>query len=141
MHRVRTCRTDSPTSTRRLNIPFYRFIAPTGSPTLRHKQAIAAATTAVHAEVTGAPASYVQCAFFEIAPGSLFEGDQPIDGARMIGLIRDGRPEDMRKRLISGIATAWSAVTGDAVEDLAIFIHEVPGANTFEHGEFLPETR
>ena len=31
-------------------------------------------------------------------------------------------------------------ITGNAKEDVAIFLHEVPGANVLEDGAILPET-
>jgi phenylpyruvate tautomerase PptA (4-oxalocrotonate tautomerase family) len=112
---------------------------PTGGATLRHRAEVAAAVTKVHTEVTGAPAAYVHCSFVEVAPGSVFVAGQPVEGPRMVGIIRAGRSVEVRARLIHGIADAWCAVTGDAKQDLAIFIQEVPGANVMEDGVILPE--
>jgi hypothetical protein len=41
--------------------------------------------------------------------------------------------------LLHGIADAWSQITGDPKEDLAIFLYEVPGANCLEYGSVMPE--
>ncbi|MCX6466912.1 MAG: tautomerase family protein [Pseudonocardiales bacterium] len=120
-------------------MPFYRFTVPTGGATLRHKAEVAAAVTKVHCEVTGAPARYVHCAFVEVAPDSIFVAGEPVSGPRMVGLLREGRSVEVRARLLHGFADAWSAITGDAKEDLAIFLHEVPGANVMEEGVILPE--
>lgn len=57
----------------------------------------------------------------------------------MMGLIRSGRSKELRGRLLQGIAGAWSQITGDSEEDLAIFLYEVPGANCFEYGSIMPE--
>ena len=38
------------------------------------------------------------------------------------------------------IADAWCEITGDRKEDVAIFLHEVPGANVLEDGVILPES-
>lgn len=121
-------------------MPYYQFTVPTGGATLKHKAEIAAATTKVHSDVTGAPGKYVHCSFVEVPPGSIFVAGQPVDGPRMVGLIRDGRSVEVRAQLIHGIADAWVAITGEAKEDLAIFLHEVPGANVLEEGVILPET-
>ena len=47
--------------------------------------------------------------------------------------------KELRGRLIHGIADAWSEITGDAKDELSIFLYEVPGANCFEYGSILPE--
>ena len=95
--------------------------------------------TKVHSEVTGAPAAYVHCSFNEVPPGSVFVAGEPVDGARMVGLIREGRSTEVRAKLIHGLADAWCEITGDPEESVAIFIHEVPGANVLEDGVILPE--
>ncbi len=120
-------------------MPVYEFIAPTGAATLDHKAEIARAVTRVHSEVTGAPADYVHCSFTEAPRGSMFVSGEETDSPRMMGLIRSGRSKDLRGRLLNRIADAWSEITGDPREDLAIFLYEVPGANCFEFGSILPE--
>jgi phenylpyruvate tautomerase PptA (4-oxalocrotonate tautomerase family) len=120
-------------------VPYYQFTVPTGGATLQHKAAIAAAMTKVHSEVTGAPGAYVSCSFVEVPPGSVYEGGEAITGPRMVGLIREGRSTEVRKKLINGLADAWCGITGDAKESVAIFLHEVPGANVMEGGAILPE--
>lgn len=121
-------------------MPYYQFTVPTGGATLKHKQEIAAAAARIHTEVTGAPSKYVHCAFHEVPPGSIFVAGEPVEGARMVGLIRDGRSPEVRAKLIHGIADAWCEITGDDKKDIAIFLHEVPGANVLEEGVILPET-
>lgn len=120
-------------------MPYYQFTVPTGGATLLHKAEVAAAVTKVHSEVTGAPGAYVHCSFVEVAPGSIFVAGEPVDGPRMVGLIREGRSTAVRAGLLHGIADAWCAITGDAKQSLAIFLHEVPGANVMEDGVILPE--
>jgi phenylpyruvate tautomerase PptA (4-oxalocrotonate tautomerase family) len=120
-------------------MPVYEFTVPAGSPTLDHRSEIARAVTRVHTETTGAPASYVHCSFLEAPRGSMFVSGEETTAPRMIGLIRSGRSEELRARLIHGIADAWSAITGEAKDELAIFLYEVPGANCFEYGSIMPE--
>ncbi|TCK24326.1 tautomerase family protein [Pseudonocardia endophytica] len=122
-------------------MPYYQFTVPTGGATLAHKPEIAAAMTKVHSEVTGAPAAYVHCSFVEVPPGSLFSAGEPVEGPKMVGLIREGRSEQVRTQLITEIADAWTEITGDRKKDIAIFIHEVPGANVMEDGVILPDAK
>ena len=120
-------------------MPVYEFIAPTGAATLDRRAEISRAVTKVHSEVTGAPARYVHCSFIEAPPGSMFIDGEETNAPRMMGLIRAGRSAELRGRLIHGIADAWSEITGDAKDELSIFLYEVPGANCFEYGSIMPE--
>jgi phenylpyruvate tautomerase PptA (4-oxalocrotonate tautomerase family) len=121
-------------------MPYYQFFVPTGGATLRHRAEVAAATTKVHTEATGAPAKYVHCAFIEVPADSFYVAGETVTAARMVGLIRDGRSAAVRAQLIHGIADAWCEITGDSKESLAIFLQEIPGANVMEDGVILPET-
>ena len=120
-------------------MPYYQFHIPAGSPSAARKAELAAAVTKVHTAVTGAPARFVNVAFFELAPGSLFVADEPVEQGRMVGIIRAGRTAEVKRDLITGLADAWSAVTGEAREGFALFLEEVPGSMAMEYGETLPE--
>ena len=120
-------------------MPVYEFTAPAGAATLDHQAEISRAVTRAHSEITGAPARYVHCSFVEAPRGSMFVGGEETTSPRMMGLIRSGRSEELRGRLIHAIADAWSEITGDAKDELAIFLYEVPGANCLEYGAIMPE--
>ena len=120
-------------------MPAYRFTVPTGSTSWTRRQEIAIAVTKVHSELTGAPARYVHCSFVEAPAESMFIGGEPVAGHRMIGLLRDGRSAQLRGRLLHGFADAWSQISGEPKENLAIFLHETPGANVLEDGVILPD--
>ncbi|MGD9572873.1 MAG: tautomerase family protein [Thermoleophilia bacterium] len=120
-------------------MPVYEFTAPAGAATLDHRAEIARAVTRVHSEITGAPAHYVRCSFTEAPSGSTFVSGEESGSPRMMGLIRSGRSKEVRGRLLHGIADAWSEITGDSKDELAIFLYEVPAANCFESGTIMPE--
>ncbi|MBW0117476.1 tautomerase family protein [Pseudonocardia abyssalis] len=120
-------------------MPFYQFTIPADGPSAQRKAEIAAAFTKVHTSVTGAPARYVNCSFVEVPSGSLFVADEVVEHGRMIGLIRSGRTEAVKRELITGLAQAWAEVTGEPVAGFALFLQEVPGHAVMEHGEILPE--
>lgn len=120
-------------------MPFYQFTVPSGGETLKHRAEIAAAVTTVHAEVTGAPASYVHCSFTEVEAESIFVAGELVTSPRMVGLIRSGRSAEVRARLLHGIADAWCGITGEDKASLALFIVEIPGANAMEDGIVMPE--
>jgi len=120
-------------------MPFYQFTVPAGSATARKKADVAAAVTAAHAQITGAPREYVNCSFAEVPPGSIFAGGSPVEGGRMVGIIRQGRSEEVKRKLVLALADAWVSVTGEPLEDIALFLHEVPGYQVMEYGQLLPE--
>ena len=57
----------------------------------------------------------------------------------MVGIIRQGRTEDVKRKLMMALADAWVSVTGEPIEDIALFVHEVPGYQVMEYGQLLPE--
>jgi phenylpyruvate tautomerase PptA (4-oxalocrotonate tautomerase family) len=120
-------------------VPFYQFTLPAGSVSAGLKTEIARAVTKVHTSVTGAPARYVNVSFVEVPPGSLFVGDEPVAHGRMVGIIRAGRSAEVKRELITGLAEAWSAVTGEPSDGYALFLLEAPGSMMMEYGETLPE--
>jgi len=120
-------------------MPFYQFIVPAGSATARKRAEVAAAVTTVHAQITGAPREYVNCSFTEVPPGSIFAGGSVVESSRMVGIIRQGRSEEVKRKLMMALADAWASVTGEPVEDIALFVHEVPGYQVMERGLLLPE--
>lgn len=120
-------------------MPFYQFTVPTDSRSARLKADIAAAVTEVHTAVTGAPASYVNVSFTEVTPGSIFVADKEVSYGRMVGIIRGGRSLEIKQELLTGLAAAWSEVTGEPMEGFALFLQEVAGNAMMEDGRILPE--
>ena len=57
----------------------------------------------------------------------------------MVGIIRQGRSEEVKRKLVMALADAWVSVTAEPVEDIALFVHEVPGYQVMEYGQLLPE--
>ena len=120
-------------------MPFYQFTVPAGSATARKKAEVAAVITAVHAEITGAPREYVNCSFVEVPPGSIFVGGSAVEGSRMVGIIRQGRSEEVKRKLMTALADAWVSASGEPADEIALFVHEVPGYQVMEYGQLLPE--
>jgi len=120
-------------------MPFYQFTIPADSATARNKAEVAAAVTAAHAQITGALREYVNCAFTEVPAGSIFAGGRPAAGGRMVGIIRQGRSEEVKRKLITALADAWVSASGEPADEIALFVHEVPGYQVMECGQLLPE--
>ncbi|WP_327122494.1 tautomerase family protein [Streptomyces sp. NBC_01727] len=120
-------------------MPYYRFTISASGPSAARKKEIAEAVTNAHRRVTGAPTDYVNCSFTEVPPGSMFVSGAPVEAGRMMGVIRKGREESLKRRLITELAEAWSTACGERIDEIAIFLHEVPGYQCFEAGEILRE--
>ncbi len=120
-------------------MPYYQFTVVAGSAGARRKAEVAAAVTSVHTTVTGAPAEYVAVSFTEVPPGSVFAAGQEVSHGRLLAVVRSGRTPEVKRRLITGLADAWSEVTGEPRATLGIFLQEVPGSSMLENGELLPE--
>lgn len=120
-------------------MPYYQFTISENGPSAALKQEIAEAVTDAHRRVTGAPMDYVNCSFTEVPRGSIFVSGAPVAAGRMTGLIRTGREESLKRRLIIALAEAWTAASGERYDEIAIFLHEVPGYQCFEAGEILRE--
>lgn len=120
-------------------MPFYQFTVPSGGVTLEKKAEVASAFARVHSAVTGAPSAYVHCQFREVPAGCTFVGEQVADGARLVGIIRAGRTEAVKRELLTRLGEAWADVTGEPLASYALWLHEVPGYQMMEDGKLLPE--
>jgi|RhiMethySRZTD1v2_1073278.scaffolds.fasta_scaffold1089971_2 phenylpyruvate tautomerase PptA (4-oxalocrotonate tautomerase family) len=119
-------------------MPFYQFTISPDSVSARKKVEIAKAITEAHCKTTGAPPDFVSCSFVEIPAGGLYLGGVPDTRTRMVGLIRQ-RPEALKRELLLNLAKAWSAATGEPIEQAIMFLVDIPGYQAFENGELLPE--
>jgi len=120
-------------------MPNYQFVIANDSPSAGRKPEIAEAITAAHRTITGAPTGYVFVSFVEVPPSSLFVSGEPSHHGRMVGVIRHGRSDDLKKRLVLALGEAWSTAANEPLENLAIFIHEIPGFQAMENGVLVPE--
>ena len=120
-------------------VPNYQFVIADDSPSAGRKTEIAQAITVAHRTITGAPASYVFVSFVEVSRASLFASGEPSHHGRMVGLIRRGRSDDLKKRLVLALGDAWSTASGEPLKDVSIFLHEIPGFQAMEDGALVPE--
>jgi hypothetical protein len=40
---------------------------------------------------------------------------------------------------MTALADAWVSATGEPADEIALFVHEVPGYHVMEYGQLLPE--
>lgn len=121
-------------------MPTYVCHADRGSLSAGHKAALADRVTAVHRDATGAPASFVQVLFTELAPGDHFIGGRPVPaaGVHLHGHIREGRSPQVRRSLTEGLCDAVVAVTGLPADLVWVYVSEIPADQMVEFGRVLP---
>jgi phenylpyruvate tautomerase PptA (4-oxalocrotonate tautomerase family) len=113
-------------------MPFYTVTAPENSITADQKHALAKAITRVHADVTGAPESFVHVTFLNPSSDDWFSGGAPSQGFRVDGRIRAGRSDVDKQRLLRELSRVSVDITGSGVTD-------VPSKFLIEGGRIAPE--
>jgi phenylpyruvate tautomerase PptA (4-oxalocrotonate tautomerase family) len=104
------------------------------------KSRLAAAITAAHAAQTGAPGYFAQVIFAEVAAGSHFIGGKPnaTPLVYVLGLIRAGRTDAAKRRLLEDIAAQTKAIAGVGAEDVWVYIQDIAAEQMVEFGRLLP---
>lgn len=57
----------------------------------------------------------------------------------MVGIIRRGRSEVVKRKLLLALAEAWTSITGEPIDRAALFLYEIPGYQAMEMEVLLPE--
>jgi len=122
-------------------MPTYFVITEQGQLSAAHKQAIARAITTTHSEATGAQGFFAQVIFQETLAGDHFMGGAPVKdrGVFVYGHIRAGRSPSQKRRLLQGIITAISEITGLNKLQLWAYVNDLPPHHMIEYGHMLPE--
>ncbi|MBE7189821.1 tautomerase family protein [Jatrophihabitans endophyticus] len=101
---------------------------------------LAVAITEIHARLTGAPKSFVQTIFRELAAGAHFIGGRPTDprGVWVHGHIRAGRSPEVRSAIALEISDALQDIAGTPRGHVWVYISELDDSDMIEFGEVLP---
>ncbi len=114
-------------------MPHYRCNVPTGSVAFEQRKQVAKAFTDIHCGSTGAPRSFVHVSFFE-SDEAQFDTPYYVDGGN-----RAGRPEEVKRKLLTDLLSAFAEITGTPRDQLGGRINEAPASWTMEAGFVLPE--
>jgi phenylpyruvate tautomerase PptA (4-oxalocrotonate tautomerase family) len=123
------------------SMPTYTCTAAVGLLSPDQKQAIAAAVTGAHSQITGAPASFAQVLFHDVAEGDHFIGGKALrhDHVFIEGRIRAGRSVVDRTTLLERLIEDVAAATALPSFSVWVYLHELPPAAMAEFGHILPE--
>jgi phenylpyruvate tautomerase PptA (4-oxalocrotonate tautomerase family) len=120
-------------------MPIYRCLIQENRLDAEQKRQVAREITRIHAEVTGAPESFVDVIFDEAARGDWFTGGALSSRSIIQAQIRAGRTEEQKTRLMSGISRSWKQVTGQDEQDLEITMTDFEAKHLMRGGRLLPE--
>lgn len=104
------------------------------------KSGIASAITAAHSAHTGAPGYFAQVFFSEVGSGSHFVGGKPNKSPHVyvFGLIRTGRSDEAKRRLMEQILAQAKDIAGVKTEDVWVYVQDIASGQMVEFGRFLP---
>ncbi len=121
-------------------MPTYTCTAVRGWLRSDQKSRIAAAVTRAHADVTGAPASFAQVIFQDVAPGDHFIGGVPLahDHVFVYGRIRAGRSATTLNTLIERLTEDVATAAAVPVFSVWVYLLELAPERMVEFGRVLP---
>lgn len=101
---------------------------------------ISHAITTAHHEKTAAPGFFAQTIFIPIGGRRHYIGGKHNATPHIFvhGLIRDGRPEEVKSALLVAIAERVQKIAKVAAEDVWVYIQEIPAGQMIEFGRTLP---
>ena len=114
-------------------MPLYRCIVPKDTVPFEKRHEVARAFTEIHCGTTGAPLSFVQVIFDE-SGDSGFDETYYIDGGN-----RAGRPEELKKKMLSDLKAKFSEITGFPVDEIGGRITEGRASWGLHGGQVTPE--
>lgn len=120
-------------------MPQYHCLIQQGRLSAEKKTEVAGEITRIHCELTNAPKHFVHVIFREVAAANWFTADQPSRFSIVNGFIRAGRSDDQKQKLMTGISSAWSKVTGQSERELVVTITEISSETWMEAGQVMPQ--
>ncbi|WP_288351965.1 tautomerase family protein [uncultured Marinobacter sp.] len=121
-------------------MPTYTVTVANLSLSLQQKTQIAEAITTAHNAQTGAPRFFAQVLFFSTNEGDHFVGGSANMAPQVYvhGLVRQGRSNDVKQALMSQMLEEIPRIAGLTVEDIWIYLQDIPATQMIEFGRFLP---
>jgi phenylpyruvate tautomerase PptA (4-oxalocrotonate tautomerase family) len=122
-------------------MPTYMCYAHEGQVTAEQKSQIAAGIARIHSRFTGAPVSFCQCIFRNLACDEHFIGLQPAphNGVFVYGHIRAERPSVAKNQVLIGIRDLLMRVLSVPESVVWVYLNDLAHSDMVEFGRVLPE--
>ena len=121
-------------------MPTYTVTVANLSLSVQQKSQIANAITTAHNAQTGAPRFFAQVLFFSTDEGDHFVGGSVNKAPQVYvhGLVRQGRSNEVKQALMIQMLEEIARIAGLTVEDIWIYLQDIPATQMIEFGRFLP---
>src|SRR6056297_4362659 len=121
-------------------MPTYTVTVANLSLSAEQKSQIAEAIIADHSAQTGAPRFFAQVLFSAANEGDHFVGGRVNTAPQVYvhGLVREGRSIEIKQALMSQMLEEIVRIAGVSVEDVWIYLQDIPATQMIEFGRFLP---
>src|ERR1700730_502522 len=120
-------------------MPVYQCYSPKGLLTKPVKAKIADQITTIHNNATGAPESFVNVLFSDLADGDCFVARKPATHSYIFCVIRHGRDLETRQAMLREFSQMWTRLTGQSEAEVLVSLSEAKPENAMEVGLVLPE--
>ena len=120
-------------------MPLYTIMTQTGALSDSAKAKLAGELTAFHTEYAGVPENWVHVVFQDYAPGSGFTAGQVASCVSLTLLVRTGRSEDYKRKMLKRLWNLVQDATGAPDDQIVLGIQEVPPSQAMEMGRIMPD--
>jgi phenylpyruvate tautomerase PptA (4-oxalocrotonate tautomerase family) len=120
-------------------MPVYQCYSSKGLLTKPVKAKIVDEITTIHTNATGAPESFVNVLFLDLADGDCFVAREPATHSYIFGVIRHGRDLEARQAMLREFSGMWTRLTDQSEAEVIVSLSEAKPENAMEAGLVLPE--
>ena len=120
-------------------MPLYTIMTQAGALSDGAKAKLAGELTTFHTEYAGVPENWVHVVFQDYAPGSGFTAGQAASCVSLTLLVRTGRSEDYKRKMLKRLWNLVQDATGAPDDQIVLGIQEVPPSQAMEMGRIMPD--
>ena len=120
-------------------MPLYTVTTQDGFLSAEQRDVIAAELVRIHTSINRVPANFVHSIFLTYPPHHAYVATRPSSVASILGIIRAGRPPELKTQLVQAIWQMFQDNTGVSDSDLSIALQEVAPGQAMENGAIMPD--
>jgi phenylpyruvate tautomerase PptA (4-oxalocrotonate tautomerase family) len=120
-------------------MPLYTVTTEDGFLSAKQRDVIAAELVRIHTSINRVPANFVHSIFLTYPRHQAYVAADRSPVASILGVIRAGRPPELKTQLVQAIWRMFKDKTGVCDSDLSIALQEVAPSQAMENGAIMPE--